>query len=69
MYRDSVVLFTEPLAITPSTLPARLNALLIKKLQCEVAKDVFTPKAVYDGRKNLFATHELALGPNNSREV
>jgi eukaryotic translation initiation factor 2C len=68
LYHDSVVIFTESLAITPSTLPTRLNALLIKKLQCEVAKAIFTPKAVYDGRKNLFATHELALGPNNSRE-
>ena len=55
-------------AITPSTLPSRLNMVLIKKLQCEVAPEIFTPRAVYDGRKNIFASHELALGTSNARE-
>ncbi|RDB19427.1 Protein argonaute-2 [Hypsizygus marmoreus] len=55
-------------AIIPSTLPSRLNNELIKKLQAEVAVDIFSPKAVYDGRKNMFTTRELQLGPSHSRE-
>ncbi|THH11493.1 hypothetical protein EW145_g610 [Phellinidium pouzarii] len=47
--------------ITPSekTLPARLNMDLITHLQTYVAPAVFTPRAVYDGRKNLFAVSTL----------
>ncbi|EMD40762.1 hypothetical protein CERSUDRAFT_111347 [Gelatoporia subvermispora B] len=44
------------------TLPARLNIELIERLQRVVAPDVFTPKAVYDGRKNMFAARELPFG-------
>jgi eukaryotic translation initiation factor 2C len=40
-------------------LPARMNMDLITALQTRVAPDVFTPRAVYDGRKNLFAAKEL----------
>ncbi|KAH7887674.1 argonaute-like protein [Phlebopus sp. FC_14] len=56
--------------IAPSekTLPARLNLDLIEHLQKIDAPDVFTPPAVYDGRKNLFAPRELPLGPNDSQE-
>ncbi|KAH8113254.1 argonaute-like protein [Phellopilus nigrolimitatus] len=51
--------------ITPSekTLPARLNMDLITHLQTYVAPNVFSPKAVYDGRKNLFAASTLKF-PN-----
>ena len=41
-------------------LPSKLNLELIKRLQ-DSRTDVFTPKAVYDGRKNLFAVKELKL--------
>ncbi|KAH0839868.1 argonaute-like protein [Lanmaoa asiatica] len=56
--------------ISPSekTLPARLNLELIDHLQKIDAPDVFTPPAVYDGRKNMFAPRELPLGPNGSQE-
>lgn len=57
--------------ISPSekTLPARLNMELITTLQLKVAANIFTPRAVYDGRKNLFAARELPFGPNTpSRE-
>ncbi|KDQ64588.1 hypothetical protein JAAARDRAFT_116696 [Jaapia argillacea MUCL 33604] len=56
--------------ISPSekTLPARLNMELITQLQRVVAPDIFTPKAVYDGRKNLFAARELPFGDTGSRE-
>ncbi|KAJ8698381.1 hypothetical protein PTI98_005094 [Pleurotus ostreatus] len=68
--------------IEPSekVLPARVNNDIIKQLQNTVAPEVFTPKAssrakfsalsspgVYDGRKNIFFTQELAFGPNHSK--
>jgi eukaryotic translation initiation factor 2C len=57
------------IAIDPSTLPSRLNMELIKKLQKEVAANIFTPPAVFDGRKNMFAARELPLGPANAKTV
>jgi eukaryotic translation initiation factor 2C len=56
--------------ISPSekTLPARLNMDLIDHLQKIDARNVFTPPAVYDGRKNMFAPRELPLGPNDTQE-
>ncbi|KAF7433014.1 hypothetical protein PC9H_004959 [Pleurotus ostreatus] len=55
--------------IEPSekVLPARVNNDIIKQLQNTVAPEVFTPKGVYDGRKNIFFTQELAFGPNHSK--
>ena len=41
---------------------------LITRLQT-IENAVFTPRAVYDGRKNMFAVRELPFGPTNSREV
>lgn len=49
-------------------LPARLNMDLIRQLQTVVAPEIFTPRAVYDGRKNLFAVRELPF-PEGSKEV
>jgi eukaryotic translation initiation factor 2C len=56
--------------ISPSekTLPARLNMALIKTLQTQVAPQIFTPRAVYDGRKNMFAIRELPFGGSSSQE-
>lgn len=54
--------------IIPSTLPVRMNMLLIKQLQAEVARNVFTPPVPYDGRKNMYASRELPLGPNGSSQ-
>ncbi|GLB35650.1 putative argonaute family protein [Lyophyllum shimeji] len=62
------VLLMMLLAIEPGNLHHRINTLLVKKLQYEVAADVFTPRAVYDGRKNMFASRELPLGPTNARQ-
>jgi len=39
---------------------------LVKKLQNDVAPAVFTPPAVFDGRKNMFAARVLPLGPTHS---
>jgi hypothetical protein len=49
-------------------LPARMNMELITKLQNDEAT-IFTPKAVYDGRKNLFAIRELPFGPEGTKQV
>lgn len=50
--------------------PARLNVELVKRLQFDVAPQVFTPRAVYDGRKNLYASHELRFANKaSSQEV
>ncbi|KAI0347251.1 argonaute-like protein [Trametopsis cervina] len=48
-------------AITPSeqSLPIKLNMDLIRQLQEVVSPQTFTPRAVYDGRKNMFVTREL----------
>lgn len=43
--------------------------LLIKELQYTVAPDIFTPRAVYDGRKNMFAIRELPFGEAGVKEV
>ena len=42
---------------------------IIKRLQTVVAPETFTPRVVYDGRKNIFAPRQLALGPTDSQEV
>jgi eukaryotic translation initiation factor 2C len=49
--------------------PLRFNMELIARLQTDIAPDVFTPRAVYDGRKNLFAPRELPFGGSDSKEV
>jgi eukaryotic translation initiation factor 2C len=41
---------------------------LIKQLQTVVAPQVFTPRAVYDGRKNIFAARELPFGETGIKE-
>ncbi|KAJ6611943.1 ribonuclease H-like domain-containing protein [Mycena sp. CBHHK59/15] len=51
------------------TFPVAMNMRLIKQLQDHVARDIFeNTRAVFDGRKNLFAPVELDLGQSNSRE-
>ncbi len=42
---------------------------IIKRLQTVIAPEVFTPRAAYDGRKNMFAARELPFGPSGTQEV
>jgi len=42
---------------------------IIKALQTQVAPTIFTPRAVYDGRKNMFAVRELPFGEKGYQEV
>ena len=42
---------------------------LIARLQVDIAPEIFKPRAVYDGRKNLFAPRELPLGDSGTKEV
>ncbi|PPQ98553.1 hypothetical protein CVT24_004044 [Panaeolus cyanescens] len=62
--------FSNTVVIMPSekTLPARLNMDIIAALQTRIAPEVFTPRAVYDGRKNMFAVRELPFGPEGTQE-
>ncbi|TFY68233.1 hypothetical protein EVJ58_g1135 [Rhodofomes roseus] len=52
--------------VTPDTLPAKFNFMLVNRLQEVIAPAVFTPRAAYDGRKNMFAPQELNLGQTRS---
>ncbi|KAG8737204.1 hypothetical protein FRC10_008469 [Ceratobasidium sp. 414] len=47
--------------------PAKFNMDLIRVLQERVAPTVFTPRAVYDGRKNMFASRRLRLSGGDSQ--
>ncbi|KAJ7611818.1 argonaute-like protein [Roridomyces roridus] len=49
------------LAISPSekTLPARMTMDLVRRLQFDIAPQIFTPRCVYDGRKNIFSIRRL----------
>ncbi|PBL02679.1 argonaute-like protein [Armillaria gallica] len=66
----SIIHHYDGMFILPSekTLPARLNMELIKELQTTTAPAIFTPRAVYDGRKNLFAARELPFDGANYME-
>ncbi|KAG9100456.1 hypothetical protein FRC06_004126 [Ceratobasidium sp. 370] len=48
-------------------MPAKFNMDLIRVLQERIAPTVFTPRAVYDGRKNLFASRRLPLSGGDSQ--
>lgn len=50
--------------ISPSekTLPAALNFEIIKTLQTVIEPNVFTPRGVYDGRKNMFSPKRFSFG-------
>ena len=56
--------------MTPSeqTIPQRLTMQIMKKLQEVDQPQLFTPRAAYDGRKNLYAARELPF-PSGSQEV
>ncbi|CDO71261.1 hypothetical protein BN946_scf184908.g18 [Trametes cinnabarina] len=41
---------------------------IIKRLQGVTAPQIFTPRAVYDGRKNMFAARELPFGAAQAHE-
>ncbi|EIW61996.1 argonaute-like protein [Trametes versicolor FP-101664 SS1] len=57
--------------ISPSekTLPARLNMEIIEKMQTAISPQTFTPRAVYDGRKNMFAARQLPFGASGEFDV
>jgi eukaryotic translation initiation factor 2C len=44
--------------------PARLNNEIMQSLQNHTAPGIFTPKVVYDGRKNAFAPRKLPFANN-----
>ncbi len=50
-------------------LPARFNMELFKLLQTDVSPEVFTHRAVYDGRKIAFMVKKLPVNEKGSVEV
>ncbi|CAE6432989.1 unnamed protein product, partial [Rhizoctonia solani] len=54
---------------TEKSMPIKWNQEVIRILQERIAPTVFSPRAVYDGRKNLFASRRLPLagGDGNSQ--
>lgn len=42
-------------------LPLAMTVKIMERLQNSVAPDVFTPRVVYDGRKNVFAMQALSF--------
>jgi eukaryotic translation initiation factor 2C len=69
-HSDIKLTFNAVISPSEKALPARLNMDLIKHMQEVVAPDIFTPPAVYDGRKNLFAPRLLPFaGGATSQEV
>ncbi|KAF8195816.1 argonaute-like protein [Mycena galopus ATCC 62051] len=55
------IIYHYDVVISPSekTLPARMTMALIRRLQFDIAPQIFTPRCVYDGRKNIFSIHKL----------
>lgn len=51
------------------TLPIRVTFELIKRLQLNVAPNVFSPRGVYDGRKNFFTARALSFGDSAEFDV
>ncbi|KAF8756522.1 argonaute family [Rhizoctonia solani] len=47
--------------------PVKWNLDVIRTLQEQVAPTIFTPRAVYDGRKNLFASRRLPLSSRDGK--
>jgi len=47
--------------IEPNRFPARFNLELFRTLQ-DTEAQIFTPKVVYDGKKNVFSPRELPIG-------
>ncbi|KAH9910664.1 argonaute-like protein [Epithele typhae] len=44
-------------------LPPRMNREIVHRLQTQIAPGTFTPRAVYDGRANLYSTGKLVFDP------
>ncbi|KAH8830505.1 argonaute-like protein [Flagelloscypha sp. PMI_526] len=56
---DGTIFHYDVISPTEKNLPARLNMEIIETLQTSIAPQTFTPRAVYDGRKNVFAPRQL----------
>ncbi|KAF5364713.1 hypothetical protein D9758_005608 [Tetrapyrgos nigripes] len=65
---DANMLFIIQVATKDKNYPQRLNVQLLKTLQHDTAAQIFHPAGAYDGKKNLFMSHKLDLGPSDSGE-
>lgn len=64
IYQYDVVISSDKTAV----LPSRFNMELFKLLQTDVAPEVFTQRAVYDGRKIVFTVKKLPVNEKGSVE-
>ncbi|KAF8635579.1 hypothetical protein AX15_000229 [Amanita polypyramis BW_CC] len=64
---NDLTIFHYDVVIQPDNLPSKFNMKLIDHLQ-NLNRSIFTPKAVYDGKKNMFAPRRLQLSGNDSQE-
>jgi eukaryotic translation initiation factor 2C len=55
--------------IEPESESVAFNIKVIQHLQTQVAPEIFTPVAAFDGRKSMFAARDLPLGPTHSGSV
>ncbi|CCA66578.1 related to argonaute-like protein-Laccaria bicolor [Serendipita indica DSM 11827] len=58
---DKIIIHYDVIHPSEKTLPARLNFEIIEALQTKCYPQVFTPRAVYDGRKNMFASQIISF--------
>ncbi|KAF7789470.1 hypothetical protein EIP86_000416 [Pleurotus ostreatoroseus] len=56
---QSIIHHYDVMVPSEQTLPSRLTMQIMHALQTETAPEIFTPRAAYDGRKNLFSIREL----------
>ncbi|KAG8837222.1 hypothetical protein FRC18_009742 [Serendipita sp. 400] len=56
---DNIISHYDVIHPSEKTLPAKLNFDIIESMQSKCFPQIFTPRCVYDGRKNLFASRDI----------
>ncbi|KAH6915370.1 argonaute-like protein [Coprinopsis sp. MPI-PUGE-AT-0042] len=65
---STVIIHYDVIIPDEKKLPARVNLAIITQLQTKIAPGIFTPRVVYDGRKNIFSPKVLDFGGEDSME-
>ncbi|VDB94227.1 unnamed protein product [Peniophora sp. CBMAI 1063] len=63
---DSTIFHYDAISPSEKVLPIALCFEIVQKLQNTVVPDVFTPRGVHDGRKNLFSTKRYDFGEDDT---
>ncbi|KAJ7100909.1 argonaute-like protein [Mycena belliarum] len=64
---DADIKQVQPISANIRQTSATVNMRIVSRLQ-EEEQGIFTPRAVYDSQRKMYAVHDLALGSNGSRE-